>query len=92
MESIDIEVLAQNLSHDVGKAASGNRVAVPVGGELVVYLVPAVETSVLTRLAATGRLRPSTENIRDVLPDPTPPPGGKPVSETVLEMRDEERS
>lgn len=92
MVSIGIRELRQNASQYIRLVKGGQRVAVTEHGKLVAYLVPAEEpNSILDRLEAAGQFRPAIGSILDVLPERTPPPGGKPVSETVREMRDEER-
>lgn len=92
-ESIGIRELRQHASRYVAMARSGRRVPVTVRGELVAYLVPAEEpTSILDRLEASGQLRRGTRTgIADLPPLPPGPPGGKSLSETLQEMRDEER-
>lgn len=92
MVSIGIRELRRNASRYIRLVKAGERVAVTEHGEVVAYLVPAEEpNSILDRLEAAGQYRPAIGSILDVLPIPTPPPGGKPVSETVIEMRNEER-
>ncbi len=92
-ESIGIRELRQNASRYVAMAKAGQRVPVTERGTLVAYLVPADEPgSVLDRLEAAGQLRrATTRGIADLLPIPPAPPGGKSLSETLQEMRDEER-
>ena len=92
-ESIGIRELRQHASRYVAMAKAGKRVPVTVRGELVAYLVPAEEpTSILDRLEAAGQLRRGTRTgIADLPPLPPGPPGSKSLSETLEEMRDEER-
>jgi prevent-host-death family protein len=92
-ESIGIRELRQHASRYVAMARQGKRVPVTDRGKLVAYLVPAEEpTSILDRLEAAGQLRRGTgTGIADLVPLPAGPPGGKSLSETLQEMRDEER-
>lgn len=92
-DSIGIRELRQHASRYVAMAKQGKRVPVTERGKLVAYLVPAEEpTSILDRLEAAGQLRRGTgTGITDIPPLPPGPPGSKSLSETLREMRDEER-
>lgn len=92
-EPIGIRELRQNASRYVAMAKAGRRVPVTQRGRLVAYLVPAEEpSSVLDRLEAAGQLRRATRRgLADLLPVPPAERGGKPLSEILQEMRDEER-
>lgn len=92
-ESIGIRELRQHASRYVAMAKSGKRVPVTERGKLVAYLVPAEEpTSILDRLEAAGQLRRGTgTGLADLLPPLPATPGSKSLSETLREMRDEER-
>jgi len=92
-DSIGIRELRQHASRYVAMAKAGKRVPVTERGKLVAYLVPAEEPrSILDRLEAAGQLRrATTRGISDLLPIPPAPPGTKSLSETLQEMRDEER-
>ena len=92
-ESIGIRELRQHASRYVAMAKAGRRIAVTDRGELVAYLVPAEEpASVFQQLVAAGRVRRATaKGIADLLPIPPAPPGERSLSETLQEMRDEER-
>ena len=91
-EEIGIRELRQHASRYVGMAEAGLRVPVTNRGKLVAYLVPAEESgSVLDRLEAAGQLRRATGRLADLLPPPPAPPGSRPLSEVLQEMRDEER-
>lgn len=71
---------------------AGQRIAVTERGRLVAYLVPAGESSsILDRLAAVGDYRPPAGGIADLLPVPPAPPGKRPLSEVLQELRNEER-
>ncbi len=93
-ESIGIRELRQHASRYVAMAKAGQRVPVTERGKLVAYLVPAEEPkSTFERLVAAGQVtRASGEPLLDgLLPIPPAPPGAKPLSVTLREMRDEER-
>ncbi|MGI9004039.1 MAG: type II toxin-antitoxin system Phd/YefM family antitoxin [Pseudonocardia sp.] len=91
-DSIGIRELRQHASRYVAMAKAGTRVPVTERGKLVAYLVPAEESgSVLDRLEAAGQLRRGVGNLMDLLPPPPAEPGEKSLSETLREMRDEER-
>lgn len=73
-------------------AKAGTRVPVTERGKLVAYLVPAEESgSILDRLESAGQLRRGVGNLMDLLPPPPAESGEKSLSETLREMRDEER-
>ena len=74
-------------------AKAGQRIPVTERGKLVAYLVPADEpTSMYQRLVAAGQVKPATgRGILDLMPPPPAPPGSRPMSEVLQEMRDEER-
>jgi prevent-host-death family protein len=91
-ESIGIRELRQHASRYVAMAKAGRRIAVTDRGKLVAYLVPADEpTSSFQRLVAAGQVRPASGRLKDHLPPPPAPPGTRPLSEVLQEMRDEER-
>lgn len=91
-ESVGIRELRQNASKYVDMARAGRRIGVTDRGVLVAYLVPAEKAgSVLDRLAAVGDYQPPAGSIVDLLSIPPAPPGRRPLSEVVEEMRNEER-
>jgi antitoxin (DNA-binding transcriptional repressor) of toxin-antitoxin stability system len=72
-------------------AKAGKRIAVTDRGELVAYLVPAEESgTTFQRMVAAGQVQLAVGNLMDLLPPPPAPPGSRPLSEVLLEMRDEE--
>ena len=90
-EKIGIRELRQNASRYVAMAKAGLRVPVTDRGELVAYLVPAGEGgTTFERMKAAGQVRPAIGNLLDLMPPPPTPPGQKTLTETLLEMRDEE--
>jgi prevent-host-death family protein len=91
-EKIGIRELRQHASRYVAMAKAGMRVPVTDRGKLVAYLVPAeAGGTVLDRMRAAGQVRPAIGNLLDLMPPPPTPPGQKTLTETLLEMRDEER-
>lgn len=92
-ESIGIRELRQNASRYVALAKEGKRVPVTERGKLVAYLVPADNpTTTFERMVAAGQVRRGNgRGISHLLPIPPAPPGAKSLSETLREMRDEER-
>ena len=90
-EKIGIRELRQHASRYVAMAKAGMRVPVTDRGKLVAYLVPAeAGGTVLDRMRAAGQVRPAIGNLLDLMPPPPTPPGSKTLTETLLEMRDEE--
>ena len=92
-ERVGVVELLEHASRYVAMAKAGKRVPVTEKGELVAYLVPADQPrSVFEQLVAAGKVRRATrKGIADLLPIPPAPPGEKSLSETLQEMRDEER-
>jgi prevent-host-death family protein len=90
-EKIGIRELRQHASRYVAMAKAGKRIAVTDRGELVAYLVPAEESgTAFQRMVAAGQVQLAVGNLMDLLPPPPAPPGSRPLSEVLLEMRDEE--
>jgi antitoxin (DNA-binding transcriptional repressor) of toxin-antitoxin stability system len=90
-EKIGIRELRQHASRYVAMAKAGLRVPVTDRGELVAYLVPAGDGgTTFERMKAAGQVRPAIGNLLDLMPPPPTPPGQKTLTETLLEMRDEE--
>ena len=88
--SIGIRELRQHASRYVAMAKAGRRIAVTDRGELVAYLVPAEQAgTTYERMVAAGQVRPAIGDLLDLMPPPTPP-GQKPLSRALQEMRDEE--
>jgi prevent-host-death family protein len=92
MVSIGIRELRQHASRYVRMAKAGRRVAVTERGSLVAYLVPAEEPgNLLAQLEAAGEYLPPVGSVLDLLPPPPVPPGKRPLSEVVQELREQER-
>ena len=88
MRTIGVRELRQNASRYLKLVEAGESVEVTDRGRPVARLVP-VPTSRFDQLVAEGRIRPATRSLRD-LPPPLPlPPGARPPSELISEMRDE---
>jgi prevent-host-death family protein len=90
-DRVGVRELRQNLSVYLRRVKAGETLEVTERGELVARLTPPPRQSLLDRLIAEGKATPATGDIRD-LPPPEPlPPGSKPLSEVLREMRDAER-
>jgi prevent-host-death family protein len=90
--TIGIRELRQNASRYLRLVRGGQRVAVTDRGNLVAYLVPAgTEGSILDRLSAAGEYQPPVGSVLDLPPPPPTPPGERPLTEVLEEMRDQER-
>lgn len=93
IDSVGIRELRQHASRYVSRAKAGERIAVTDRGALVAYLVPSGATgdSILDRLEAAGHYHPPTGTLADLLAEPLGEPDGRPLSDVLAEMRDEER-
>ena len=90
-EQVDVGELHEDTSRYLAMAKAGKRVTVIEQGEPVAYLVPAEEGgTTFARMKAAGQVRPAVGNLLDLMPPPPTPPGQKTLTETLLEMRDEE--
>lgn len=92
-ERVDVGEFRQDASRYVEMAKAGRRVPLTDGGEVVAHLVPADQPrSVFEQLVAAGKVQRATrKGIADLLPIPPAPEGERSLSETLQEMRDEER-
>lgn len=91
-ERVGIRELRQNLSVYVKRVREeGRAYEVTERGEPVARLTPLPDRtmSTLDRMIAEGRATPATRAWKDV-PPPLPARGGKPLSQVLQEMRDEE--
>ena len=91
---VGVRELRQNLSVYLDRVKAGETLEVTEHGQPVARLSPrpAESTSTLERLIAEGRAAPARHDLLTLGP-PVQLPRGKPsVSETLLAMRDEERS
>lgn len=93
---VGVRELRQNLSVYLRRVKAGETLEVTEHNQPVAMLSPLPEKpmSVRERLIASGELIPGKGNLTEFLkknPPLKPPPGWKPLSETLLEMREEER-
>lgn len=92
-ERVGIRELRQNLSVYVKRVREqGRSYEVTERGKPVARLLPLEDRpgSTFERMVAEGRITPAKRTLES-LPPPLPSPPGKPVSEILLEMRDQER-
>jgi prevent-host-death family protein len=87
---VGVRELRQNLSVYLRRVKEGETLEVTERGEVVALLEPRrpERMSVLDRLIAEGRATPATVDHRTIPPPPTIP--GRPLSEILQEMRDED--
>ena len=93
---VGIRELRQNLSVYVRRVKAGEILEVTEQNQPVALLTPLPKTpmSARERLIAEGRLIPGTGDLLEALENLEPlelAAGEKPISETLIEMRDEER-
>jgi prevent-host-death family protein len=89
---VGIRELRQNLSIYIDRVKDGETLEVTEHGQVVGQLGPVVRErgSLIDEMIADGRITPAAKSIH-VWPEPVPlPPGVKSVTETLLQMRDEE--
>jgi len=92
---VGVRELRQNLSVYLDRVKQGERLEVTEHGRPVALLVPLPPPEdQIARLVAEGKVIPAKGSMRDWLRDNPPlawrPPGGKTLTEILLEMRDEE--
>jgi len=87
---VGVRELRQNLSVYLRRVKAGETLEVTERGEVVARLEPRrpERMSILDRLIAEGRATPATLDHRTVPPPPKIP--GRPLSEILQEMRDED--
>lgn len=87
-----VRELRQNLSVYLRRVKDGETLEVTEHGRSVARLAPAPpeRLSRLQRLVAEGRASPPRGDLLELLPPPPAAPG-RPLSEILAEMRDEER-
>ena len=92
-ERVGIRELRQNLSVYLRRVREDGRAyEVTERGEPVARLTPLEDrpSSLIERMIADGRITPPTREWQDVPPPVPLPPGGRPLSEILQEMRDED--
>ncbi len=87
---VGVRELRQNLSIYLDRVKAGETLEVTEHGQPVAQLGPrpATPASIIDRLIAEGRITPATESHKDLPPPPKVP--GRPLSEILQEMRDED--
>ena len=87
---VGVRELRQNLSVYLDRVKAGETLEVTEHGHPVARLgpTPPEQMSILDRLIAEGRATPATRSHRDLPPPPRIP--GRPLSEILQEMRDED--
>jgi prevent-host-death family protein len=87
---VGVRELRQNLSIYLDRVKKGETLEVTEHGQPVARLGPRVATpaSVIDQLIAEGRVTPAKRSHKDLTPPPSIP--GRPPSEILREMRDED--
>lgn len=87
---VGVRELRQNLSVYLDRVKNGETLEVTEHGQPVAQLRPRMATpaSVIERLIAEGRVTPAKRSHKDLTPPPSTP--GRPPSEILREMRDED--
>ena len=92
MERVGVRELRQNLSVYLRKVKGGQSLEVTERGKTVARLVPpSTGDEYWDRQIALGKVRWGGGRIDDLPPPVKLPPGAKPLSEILQEMRDSER-
>ena len=92
MSRVGVRELRQNLSVYLRRVKNGETLEVTEHGQPVARLAPLPgREDARSRLIAEGKLIPGTQRWEDLPPPPPLPPGMRPLTETLEEMRDEER-
>jgi len=90
-EPIDAAELGRRARDYVEMAAVGLRIPIVEDGFVVAYLVEPETGSRMERLRALGRVREASGRLTDLPPPPEAPPRERSLSDTLREMREEER-
>lgn len=96
MEQVGVRDLRQNLSVYLDRVKAGETLEVTEHKQPVAILspLPSNPMGVRDRLIAEGLLIPGKGNLGEFMknhPPLEPPPGWKPLSESIIEAREEER-
>ena len=88
---VGVRELRQNLSIYLDRVKAGETLEVTEHGQPVARLAPnpPARLSILDQMIADGRVTPARRSHKDTPPPPKIP--GRPLSEILLEMREEER-
>ena len=90
--TVGVRELRQNLSVYLDRVKQGAALQVTEHGRVVAVLCPVPpNASRYDILVAQGLITPATKSIRDLPPPRKMPPGSRPMSEILDEMRSEER-
>lgn len=90
---VGVRELRQNLSVYLERVKQGETLEVTEHGRPVAQLGPrrAKPVSIIDQMIAEGRIKPATFDHRKIPPPPpNPDPGGRTLTEILLEMRDAE--
>jgi prevent-host-death family protein len=91
MKKIGVRELRQNASVYLREVEAGESIEVTDRGRPVALLVPPPKPDPIEEMLATGRIREATGRLEDLGPPLPLPPGRRPPSEVLEEMRAEER-
>jgi prevent-host-death family protein len=92
MERVGVRELRQNLSVYLRRVKRGESLEVTERGKTVARLVPpSTGDEWLDQMVLAGKIRLGRGRIEDLPPPVKLPPGAKPLSEILQEMRDSER-
>jgi len=86
-----VRELRQNLSVYLRRVRQGETLEVTERGEPVARLMPLNGDDLWARWVAEGKIVPGRGHLRDLPPPMNLPPGSKPLSEILGELRDAER-
>jgi prevent-host-death family protein len=91
LRQVGVRELKDTLSAVLHRVQAGEPIEVTDNGRPIVRMVPIRPLSVTERLVAEGTLVPAPDQDTE-WPDPEPTPAGeRPMSEIVIEMREDER-
>lgn len=90
---VGVRELRQNLSVYLDRVKAGETLEVTERGIPVAQLAPRVRppASIIDQMIAEGRITPAARSHRDLPPPlPNPNPGTSPLTDILLQMRDED--
>lgn len=91
MSAVGLRAIQQNASAVVARVVAGETVEITDRGRPVARIVPLRPTSKIQELIDEGRVRVATRNILDVIDPVDLPSGSMSLSESLAEMRSDER-